>query len=259
MPQNIDLQIERQYNGVINCIQNSKCNPKSLQTTINNLSRLIKISPNDNYTFFKLALKNNRPDLVIILLKIRQNLNYSDDSDYFDDSDDSYSSKEIKDTTCSNIFKNICTKKSSYLNDFLNSNWINKVDIKEIYDILMKRINYGLISRANDLLTEYQKEDLLLNQHLKNAQEKIIIHKKGADILLNIEKLFVINKERSNYWHSVNPELKRRKEIRTKARWTLIFFFCKYVKPGIHNWLWMPGGYMFKKGERNWNNFYGIK
>ena len=79
------------------------------------------------------------------------------------------------------------------------------------------------------------------------------MHKKGAKIILEIEKNYKVSVEKSNYWHLLNPILKKRKEIRTKARWTLIFFFSKYVIKGVHNWLWMPGGFMFKKAEKSWN------
>jgi hypothetical protein len=236
MPTNIDLKIERQYNGVINCLTNSKSNPKSLETTLNNLKKIFKISNKDYYNFYKLALKNNRPELVIILLKVINNIN-------------------IPLRTFDDIFYTICTKKSQYLKDFLNSNWIDLVDIKEIYDILIEKINYSLIAHGDHMLSEYRRQDLYLNQHLKSAQEQIIMHKKGAKIILEIEKIIKVSIEQSNYWHSSNPILKKRKEIRIKARWTLIFFFSKYVIKGIHNWIWMPGGYMFKKGEKNWLNY----
>jgi len=236
MPPNVDLKIERQYNGVINCLTNSKSNPKSLETTLNNLKEIFKISNKDYYNFYKLALKNNRPELVIILLKVINNIN-------------------IPLRTFDDIFYTICTKKSQYLKDFLNSNWINLVDIREIYDILIRKINYSLILHGDHMLSEHRRQDLFLNQHLKSAQEQIIMHRKGSEIILKIEKIIKVSIERSNYWHLLNPILKKRKEIRTKARWTLIFFFSKYVIKGIHNWLWMPGGFMFKKGERNWINY----
>jgi hypothetical protein len=237
MPPNVNLKIDRQYNGVINCINNSGSNPKSLETTLNNLKDIFKISNKDYYNFYKLALKNNRPELAITLLKVINNIN-------------------IPLRTYDDIFYTICTKKSQYLKDFLNSNWIDLVDIRKIYDILMKKINYSLIAHGDHMLSDYRKQDLFLNQHLKSAQEQILMHKKGANIILTIEKKIKISVERSNFWHSVNPILKKRKEIRTNARWTLIFFFSKYVIKGVHNWLWMPGGYMFKKGEKRWLNYH---
>ena len=152
------------------------------------------------------------------------------------------------------IFNSICRKKSNYLRNFLNTDWIDYVNIDVIYKILMKKIKYGLIQRGDHMLTEYQRQDLFLNQNLKNAQEKIITHQKGASIILEIEKNYKIDPIISNYWHSTNLILKRRKQKRTNARWTIIFFFSKYVKNGIHNWLWMPNnGYMFKKAQNSWN------
>ena len=124
MPININLKIERQYNGVINCINNLGSNPKSLETTLNNLKDIFKISNRDYYYFYKLALQNDRPDLAIILLRVINNIN-------------------IPLRTYDDIFYTICTKKSQYLKDFLNSSWIDLVDIGEIYDILIeKTINY---------------------------------------------------------------------------------------------------------------------
>ena len=50
MPASIELQIARQYNGVINCILNSKSDPKSFDTSLINLKTIIKISDNDYYS-----------------------------------------------------------------------------------------------------------------------------------------------------------------------------------------------------------------
>jgi hypothetical protein len=131
MPSNIALQIERKYNGVINCLKNSKSNPKSFETTINNLYKMTRISSTDNYNFFKLALENNRPDLVSVLLQIKKNKTNS----YFDDSD--FDDFEEENLIYNYIFSNICTKKSNYLNTFLNSKWIDQVDALCIYEILI--------------------------------------------------------------------------------------------------------------------------
>jgi len=249
MPPNIALQIERQYNGVINCIKNSKSNPKSFETTINNLYKITRISSTDNYNFFKLALENNRPDLVSVLLQIKKNKINS----YFGDSDSDDFEREQN--IYNDIFSTICSRKSNYLNTFLNSKWIDQVDDLCIYEILIKKINYRLINRAYDLLTEYQKQDLFLNQNLKNSKEKIISHKKGFQILLKIEKKYKVNPLIINYWRSLNKEYNELKQKRINAAWTLIFFFSKYVKPGVHNWIWMPGGCKFKAAEKRWNEY----
>ena len=70
MPASIELQIARQYNGVINCILNSKSHPKSFDTSLINLKTIIKISENDYYKFFTLALDNNRLDIIVVLFKV---------------------------------------------------------------------------------------------------------------------------------------------------------------------------------------------
>ena len=161
---------------------------------------------------------------------------------------------DYENTKSNIIFNSICRKKSIFLKNFLNTDLFDMVNIEVIYKILIKKINYGLIERGDHMLTEYQRQDLILNQNIKYAQEKIINHQKGASIILDIEKNYKIDPIISNYWHSTNSILKRRKQKRTNARWTLIFFFSKYVKNGIHNWLWMPGnGFLFKKGQKNWN------
>jgi len=239
MPLKIEVLINRQYDGVINCINNSGCNPKSLETTLINLKANYKITNDDYYNFYKLAIENNRADLVYSLLKVMNKIVKID----------MYENKIYN-----IIFNSICRKKSIYLINFLNTNWIDKVNIEVIYKILMKRINYGLIQRGDHMLTEYQKQDLILNQNIKYAQEKIITHQKGASIILDIEKNYKIDPIISNYWHSTNLILKIRKQKHTNARWTIIFFFSKYVKNGIHNWLWMPGnGFMFKKVQKSFN------
>jgi hypothetical protein len=239
MSSNIDLQIKRHYNGVINCINNAGCNPKSLETTLFNLKDFYKITNDDYFNFYNLAVNNNRADLVFSLLKVMNKIVKID----------------VNENAIYNIiFNSICRKKSNYLRHFLNTDWIDKVNIEIIYKILKHKINYGLLNRDDHMLTEYQRQDLFLNQNLKYAQEKIITHQKGASIILEIEKIYKINPIISNYWHSTNLILKRRKQKRTNARWTLIFFFSKYVKNGIHNWLWMPGsGFMFKKGQKSFN------
>jgi len=257
MPPNLALQIERQYNGIINCIQNAKSNPKSFETSLKNYKLLTKIQLKDFSTFFKLALQNNRADIVSILMNTnKKNNNFIDDNfdDYNDDSDDESSKINIY----NDIFMAICSKRSSFLKYFLNSDWINHVDISYVYEILMKKIKHNLIQNGDHMLSEYGRQELYLNIHLKASQEKILFHKKGANLILDIEKKFKIPKNITNVWHLSNPELKIRRQKRINARWTLIFFFCKYVKPGIHNWLWAPGGYMFKKGEKHWNETYNL-
>jgi len=253
MPPNLALQIERQYNGIINCIQNAKSNPKSFETSLKNYKSLTKIQLRDFSIFFKLALKNNRADIVSILMNAnKKNNNFIDDDD--EDSDEDHPKKNIY----NDIFIAICSKRSLFLKYFLNSDWINYVDISCIYEILMKKIKHNLIQNGDHMLTEYMRQELYLNIHLKASQEKILFHKKGANLILDIEKKFKIPKNISNVWHLSNPELKIRRQKRINARWTLIFFFCKYVKLGIHNWLWAPRGYMFKKGEKRWNENYNL-
>jgi hypothetical protein len=252
MPPNLALQIERQYNGIINCIQNAKSNPKSFETSLKNFKLLTKIQLKDFSTFFRLALQNNRADIVSIIMNVnKKNNNFADNSDNSDD-------ESYKINIYNDIFIAICNKRSSFLKYFLNSDWINKVDISYIYEILMKKIKYNLIQNGDHMLSEYRRQELYLNIHLKTSQEKILCHEKGAKLILDIEKNYKVPKNISNIWHLLNPELKIRRQKRINARWTLIFFFCKYVKPGIHNWLWAPGGYMFKKGEKHWNETYKI-
>jgi hypothetical protein len=253
MPPNLALQIERQYNGIINCIENSKSNPKSFETSLKNYKSLTKIQLRDFSIFFKLALQNNRADIVSILMNInKKNNNFVDDND--EDSDEDPPKINIY----NDIFLTICRKRSLFLKYFLNSDWINHVDISCVYEILIKKIKYNLIQNGDHMLTEYMKQELYLNQHLNYSQKYILQHKKGAKLILDIETKFKIPLNISYNWHLLNPELKIRRQTRINARWTLIFFFCKYVKPGIHNWLWAPGGYMFKKGEKHWNENYNL-
>jgi len=236
MPASIELQIARQYNGVINCILNSKSDPKSFDTSLINLKTIIKISDNDYYKFFTLALDNNRLDIIVVLFKI-MNI-YQKYGTIYD-----------------NIFMTACKYKSKYLNNILNCDWFHLIDWVCIHKILTKKINYGLISNGDYNLTEYRRQDLYLNLNLKSSQEKIINHKNGHRIILNMEKKFEIPQSLVDYWYSVNKqliEIKKIKQKRIAAGWTLVFFFCKYVKPGIHDWLWQPGGFKCRKIEKDW-------
>ena len=188
---------------------------------------------------FKLGLEKRRQDLLLILFQ----------KSILDTSGSRLSYKNM----IRNLFRALVWEHSDYLKDFLSSSFASEINLQDVYEILSSKVNESWLvlneySFPGDLTLYYQ------NKHLRNTQDIIIKDPVCADIINYMEKQEYHPYRRAMFYskHKLyfknNPELIRR----TKARWTLIFFFAKYVRQTVHEWVWMPGGPMFKRVAKDW-------
>jgi hypothetical protein len=230
------LKIERLIKGCYNYFNNPGSHAVSLRNTLKEIKDYNVSLKDDFIELYKLGLEKKRPDLILALFGISTK----------DEFDEELSFKEM----INKLFIYICYNKSGFLKKLISSEWIrNDLYFDQVYSILIKRISNGLLTHNPSLLTPYDRQKYYINLHLRKTQETLTQHQLCANVLLSIGQKGIGSYNKVRFYYKNNPELVKRR----KAYWTLMFFFTKYVKNSVREWVWMPGGPMFKRAEKSWN------
>jgi hypothetical protein len=188
---------------------------------------------------FKLGLEKKRPDLLLILFK----------KSIMDPFGARYSYKNM----IRELFRCFVWEQSDYLRDLFSSSFASEINLIDICEILSAKVNESWL-----IASEYVfKANLILyyqNKHLHNSQQIIIKHPICANVINYMEKQEYHPYRKAMFYSKHKLYFKNNPELikRTKARWTIIFFFAKYVIKTIQEWKWMPGGPMCKRFEKRW-------
>lgn len=230
------LKIDRLIKGCYNYFNNPGSKAISLRNTLGEIKGYNIDLADDFKSLYKLGLEKQRPDLILALFG----------KSVKDEFDEELSFKEM----VRKLFVYICYNRSGYLKKFISCQWIrDDLSLYDVYSILAHRVLNGLLSYTPSLLTPNDRQKYYNNLHLKKTQEILGQHQICADTLLFIGEKESIHYNKVRFYYKNNPELIKRR----KAYWTLIFFFAKYVKSSVRAWVWMPGGPMFKRGQKRWN------
>jgi hypothetical protein len=207
-----------------------------LRNTLNELKEYNISLKEDFIELYKLGLEKKRPDLILALFG-------KSTKDEFDE--------ELSFTEMINkLFIYICYNKAGLLKRLISSKWVrDNLSTDDVFAVLTHRVSNGLLTHNPSLLTPYDRQKYYINLNLRKTQETLAQHKLCADVLLFMGQKVVVSYNKVIFYYKNNPELVKRR----KAYWTLIFFFSKYVKNSVREWVWMPGGPMFKRGQKRWN------
>lgn len=231
-----NLKIDRLIKGCYNYFNNPGSHAVSLRNTLNELKEFNVSLKEDLIELYKLGLEKKRPDLILALFGKSTKNEFGD----------ALSFKRM----INKLLIFICYNKSGYLKKFISYPWI-RYDISpyEMYEILTHRVANGLLTHNPSLLTPNDRQKYYTNFHLRKTQEILAHHQLCADVLLFIGQIDSVSYNKVKFYYKNNPELVKRR----KAYWTLIFFFAKYVKNSMRDWVYMPGGPLFKRAEKRWN------
>jgi hypothetical protein len=230
------LKIDRLIKGCYNYFNNPGSHAISLQNTLKEIKDYNVSLKDDFIELYKLGLEKKRPDLILAMFGKSTK----------DEFDEQLSFPEM----INKLFIYICYNKSGLLKNFISYHWIRyDLSTDDIFAVLTHKVSNGLLTHNPSLLTPYDREKYYINLHLRKTQETLAKHQLCANVLLSIGKKVVVSYNKVKFYYKNNPKLIKRRN----AYWTLIFFFAKYVKNSAREWVWMPGGPMFKRAEKSWN------
>ena len=233
-----NLKIDRLIKGCYNYFNNPGSHAVSLKNTLKEINKYDVNFAEDFKSLYKLGLEKKRPDLILALFG-KSTKNEFDEELSFE-------------RMINKLFVYICYYRHGYLKKFISYPWVRYNIIPyEMYEILIHRVANGLLTHNPSLLTPNDRQKYYTNLNLRKTQEILAHHQLCADVLLFIGQRDTVSYNKVRFYYKNNSELKKR----TKAYWTLIFFFAKYVKSSAREWVWMPGGPMFKRGEKRWNEY----
>jgi hypothetical protein len=229
------LKIERLLNGCYNYFNNPLSKASSLRNTLNEIYEYKINLKNDLCSLYNLGLQKNRPDLILALLRISTKNDFNEELCFEDKID--------------RLFNYICYNRASLLKRLLDSELAKEICPYKILDVLTKKVSTGLLDSDPNMLVPYVREKYYKNINLKRTKAILLQDIICANTIISLDKDGKLNYNKFKFYYKNNPELKRR----TKARWTLIFFFAKYIRKSGVEWAWMPGGPMFKRAKKNWD------
>jgi hypothetical protein len=230
------LKIDRLIKGCYNYFNNPLSHAVSLRNTLNELKEFTVSLKEDLIELYKLGLEKKRPDLILALFGKSTRDEFGNELNF----------KRL----INKLFIYICYNKSEFLKKLISYPWVRyDVSSYEVYYILTHRVANGLLTHNPSLLTPNDRQKYYTNIHLRKTQEILTQHQLCADVLLYIGIIDPVSYNKVKFYYKNNPELVKRR----KAYWTLIFFFAKYVKNSMRDWVYMPGGPLFKRAEKRWN------
>jgi hypothetical protein len=241
MSKSDELKIKRTLNAVDNAFNIISTKPITLRNHINTLFEYRAINNNNLIEWFKIAVRVNRIDLALVLV-----------------TSTNYEKMEWK-KTLNILFKTVCNIKAQYLKILISCSWFNFNDID---DIIIKRV---LLCRLPSYIDPYctwelmplrDQETLRSYNNNKLARDIMLLHSKGAELLLRMEEDYPesFSYPMMKYYHDNNKKLVKMR----KARWILLLFYVRHLRSAIQNMLYEPSsGIRYKKSLESFNVLFG--
>lgn len=223
MSKSYELKIDRTLKAVDNAFKIVSTNPITLRKHIDILLECRAINSKKLKEWFTIAVTAKRVDLALVLV-----------------TSTNFEKMEFN-KTLNILFKTICNIKADNLKILINSDWfkfedINQLTIKKI--LLCKLPLYFDPYRTWELMSVLDQETLKNYNNNKLARDIMLLHKKGAKLLLKMEEEYPENFPYSltREYHDNNKELIRMRN----ARWLLVIFYMRHLRPAIHSMLYEP-------------------
>lgn len=242
MSKSNELKIDRTLKAVNNAFRIGSTNPITLRKHIETLFEYRVVNSNMLKEWFTIAVTAKRVDLALVLVT-------------------STNFEKMEFNKALNIlFKIVCNIKADYLKILIDSDWfdfkdVNEITIKKI--LLCKLPYYFDPNRTWELMSKNDQDTLTYYKNNKLARDVMLLHKKGAELLLKMEEEYPEKLPYSftRYYHIKNPKIVKMR----KARWILALFYIRHLRNGIHNMLYEPGkGIRYKKSMESFKGQLGM-